>query len=216
MTTARMSLQAKSRDVLGKKVKIQRKEGLIPGSVYGKNVSLANVFVNSDSFAKAWKQAGGTGVVDLCIDDQKPRPVLIHDVSVDPVKRTVLNIAFYQVNLREKIHADVPVTVVGESQVVKDAQGVVMQLVQNLAVEALPTDLPEHIVVDISHLENVGDVVTVGQISLPAGVATSVSEDVVLVQLAPLAKAEAEKTAEVTPAEGQTTAEPAVETKSEE
>ena len=111
----RLSLHAIERKVLGKKVKSLRKDGQLPGHVFGKGVDGENVLVSLKDFAQAFHSAGETGLIDLKIRAEKIRPVLIREVQYDPVSGKPIHIDFYQVNLAEKVKVSVPLVQIGES-----------------------------------------------------------------------------------------------------
>jgi large subunit ribosomal protein L25 len=161
----RLSLKAEERTILGKKVKSLRKNGFIPGHVFGNGVETEHVSVNGHDFLKIYDQAGETGLIDLKIGEEKVRPVMVRGVQYDPVSDNVLNIDFYQVNLKEKVTVPVPIVTIGEEpESVHLGETVILQPISEVEVEALPTDLVEHIEVDITGLKEIGDAITVGDL----------------------------------------------------
>lgn len=183
----RIALQASEREVLGKKVKKIRRDGLIPGHVFGKKITTEHVSVKQTDFLKVLRQAGETGLIDLKIGSEKIRPVLIRDLQYDPVSGNLLHIDFYQVNLSEKVKVPVPIVLVGdEPESVHMGETVTLQTLPEVEVEALPTDLVENIEVDISSLQNVDDAISVGELSVDREKITILAEpDEVVVKLAP-------------------------------
>jgi large subunit ribosomal protein L25 len=167
----RFNLNAENRMITGKKVKQLRRNGLVPATVYGRDVDAASVAVAAADFAATHRQAGETGLIDLQIEGEKAsRPVLIHDMLVDPVTSHLLHVDFYQVNLKEKLTAAVPLEFVGESPMVKTNDGILLELLHEVEVESLPTDIPSSIEVDISILTEMDQGILVGDLPLPAGV----------------------------------------------
>lgn len=161
----RISLKATERETLGKKVAKIRQGGFLPGHVFGKDTGGENVSVNAKEFSHVFSQAGETGLVDLKIGDEKVRPVLIRGLQHDPYTGEILNIDFYQVNLKEKVTVPVPVVLIGEEpESVHLGEAVVLQPINELQVEALPTDFVENIEVDISFLKEIGDAITVADL----------------------------------------------------
>ena len=158
-------LLAQKRTVLGRKVKKLRAEGLIPAHVFGHKVKTEHIQVKSGDFSKVYDAAGETGIVDLAIDSQK-KPVLIRNVQVHPVTDEPLHIDFYQVNLAEKVKVNVPLEIIGEAPVVEKKIGLLLTPVSELEIEALPTDLPEKIEINVEKLENVGDEVKVKDLAV--------------------------------------------------
>ncbi len=180
----RVLLKATNRQILGKKVKKLRKDGFIPGHVFGKKIQTIHVSVNESDFLKVFAKSGESGLINLQIDDDKSKPVLVREVQFHSVKGNPLNIDFYQVNLTEKVSVTVPVEVVGEDpEIVHSGQAVVIQPLNEVVVEALPTDLPEKIIVDISSLKEIDDAVLVSHLRVPADIEVKADPEAVVVKL---------------------------------
>ncbi len=150
---------------MGRKVKKLRREGVLPANVYGKKVKSRAVSVRLLDFGKIFKQAGETSIVDLSLD-KKTLPVLIHNVQLDPVSDNPLHVDFLQVDLKEKVTSQIPVELVGESPAEKQGLGTVVQYINEIEVEALPTDLLDKFEIDLSKLEKVDDAVLVKDIKV--------------------------------------------------
>jgi large subunit ribosomal protein L25 len=185
----RVPLKAQERTILGKKVKTLRKVGLIPAHVFGNNTEVEHVSVNGKDFLAAFKKAGETGLIDLRIGEEKIRPVLIKEIEHDPVRGELLHIGFYQVNLKEKVTVPVPIVLIEpeeEIESVKMGEAVVLQNLAEVQVEALPTDLIEHIEVNIAILKNIDDAITVADLTYNRETITILAEpEEVVVKLAP-------------------------------
>lgn len=181
------ALRAQERTILGKKVKILRKDGIIPGHVYGNKADGEAVSVVLKDFMKIYQQAGETGLVDLKIGDDRSKPVLIRGVQFDPISSEILNIDFYQVNLKEKVRVPVPIVLTGEEpESVKLGEHVILQNLNEVEVEALPTDLIEKIEVNIEVLKQVDDAITVDQLNYDRETLTVLADgEEVVVKLAP-------------------------------
>ncbi|KKT69732.1 MAG: 50S ribosomal protein L25 [candidate division WWE3 bacterium GW2011_GWB1_44_4] len=120
------------------------------------------VVLNSVEFGKAYKEAGETTLIDFLVGDADYK-VLISEVQLHPVTLKPIHAAFRKVNLKEKITAQVSVEVINEelNALVKTKEAVVLKLLDEIEVEALPTDLPREFVVDASKLAAVGDEIKV-------------------------------------------------------
>lgn len=164
-----VKLSVEPRKVLGKKVKKLRKEGLLPANIYGKDVKSEAVQLPQKEFLSTFKEVGETGLVELQVDG-KVRPVLIHNVQYDSMTNTPLHADFYQVNLKEKVKTKVALVFVGEPEAVTNKVGILLEQLSEIEVEALPTDLPENIEVNVEKLANVDEQIAVGDIKAPAGV----------------------------------------------
>lgn len=177
----------------------------MPGNVYGKKIKSLSVQVSLDEFKKVFSEVGATGVVELKVNGDM-RPVLIHNVQLDPVLDSPLHADFLQVDLKEKVTATVPLEFVGESPAAKSGEGIVVEQVREIEVEALPGDLPEKIVVDISKLEKVDDAIKVGDLPIDLKkVEVKDEAEKIVVSVAPPAKEEV--VAPPPPAEGAVPAE---------
>ena len=229
----RLSLNADERTLLGKKVKKLRKNGKLPGHVFGKGLETESVTVLGKDFLKIFHLAGETGLIDLKIGAEKVRPVLIREVQYDPVSGDAIHIDFFQVNLTQKVKVPVPLVLIGEQpEAVHLGEAIVLQTINEVEVEALPADFVEKIEVDISTLKAIDDAITMGQLNYDRNKLTiHAAEDEIVVKLAPAVSAEMEKllqeqaaeqasqAAETAPAEGETPAEaeqPAPEAPAEE
>ena len=162
-------LAAKSRTQLGKSVKMLRKSGFLPAVMYGEGVPAQPLAVSYKEFMVALNAAGESTLVKLDVDG-KPFNVLIHDVSYDPVSDVPIHADFHAVRMDKVIRTHVPLEFVGESPAVKNDGGVLVKVVQELEVEALPQNLPHELTIDLSSLATIGSTLHVKDILLPAGV----------------------------------------------
>ena len=185
------SLIAEPRTIVGRKVKQVRALGKIPATVYGKNVKSVSVTVDSDAFTKVYAAAGETGLVELTVGKEM-RPVLVHTLQKDPVSNQLLHIEFHQVDLKEKVHAKVPIELMGDAPAVIGKLGVLLTLLDEVDVEALPMDLPEKLTVDVSILKEVNQEVKVGELTIPTGVTILTDKDQSVVRVGALISKEAE------------------------
>jgi large subunit ribosomal protein L25 len=147
-----------------------RKTGFVPGIVYGGGSGECRPFkVDARDLRHALH--GGSAVIDLKIGGDGAIPVMVKDQQLHPVRSDVMHVDLIQVNLREKVHAPVSVELVNgdEAPGVKGG-GVLEQVTRELNVEALPTDIPENITIDVSHLEAAATM-HLSEVTAPEGVA---------------------------------------------
>lgn len=161
-------LKVEKRKILGKKVKSLRRDGILPANIYGKDIKSASVQVAFKDFEKIYKQVGSTGIVDVEFDG-KTIPSLIHSIQTD-YHRNPLHADFFKVNLKEKIKTMIPLSFVGEPKAVSEKLGLLMEILHEVEVEALPEELPERIEVNVENLAAVDEQITVGDIKIPQGV----------------------------------------------
>lgn len=188
-------MSAEERIILGKKVKKLRRDGKLPGHVFGKGLDAEHATVDEKVFLKTFKEAGETGLIDLKIGSEKVRPVMVRGVQYDPISGSPVHIDFYQVNLTQKVKVPVPLILIGEEpESVKLGETIVLQTLNEVEVEALPTDLVENIEVDITSLQNIDDAITVGQLNFDRSKLTlHAEEDEVVVKIAPAITEEMKK-----------------------
>lgn len=185
-----LKIKAAKRKELGRKVKKLRNSGLLPGNIYGKKVKSESVTVNLKEFKSILKEAGETNIVSVVIEG-KNRPTLIHNVQVDPVTDIPLHVDFLQVDLKQKVTAQIPIELMGDSPAEKQGIGTIVQYSDEVEVEALPTQLPESFEIDVSKLENVDDQIQVKDISIDKKkVEMKEDSEKVVVKVEPLRKEE--------------------------
>lgn len=217
----RHTLKVTKREVLGKNVKKLRREGILPANIYGPKTESTSVQLSYDDFIAVYKEAGETSLVDIELNGKK-NPVLIHNVQMDYLTHLPLHADFFQVNLKEKVSTFVPVVMVGEAKAVTDNLGLMLQNMDEVLVEALPTDLPEKIEVDVTSLSEVGNQILVEQLKVPAGVEIVSEPSATVVRIGELIAPEPEPVeetpSEIEVAEGEAPTEslPSSEEKSEE
>ena len=167
----RMTLEVKERgaDELGtRNTKRLRKQGLIPGVLYGKT-NKPFVVGERELRVALTGPAGLNGIVDVVIAGQKtPHHAVLKDYQQHPIRGTITHVDFHEVRLDQPIHATVLIHLTGEAPGSK-VGGVVQQVARELNVEALPADVPEYVEVDLSGLD-VGDILRLQDVPPVAGV----------------------------------------------
>lgn len=164
---------------MGKGNKTLRQKELIPAVVYGAGEPSKPIELSLKDFQKIWKEAGESSLIELEIGSEK-KNVLIKDVQLDPVKDLPVHADFYAVRMDQTLEAKVPVEFIGESSAVKNLGAILIKVIHELDVEALPGDLPSKFEVDISKLANFDDKFLVGDLKLPSGVKILADSDEVI------------------------------------
>jgi large subunit ribosomal protein L25 len=184
-----VSLVVQRRELVGKKVRRLRRQGVIPANVYGRGLESVPVQIEVRALRDVLIAAGMTTVVDLHVlsgdgqEDGKTHPVLIEHVSRHPATGQVLHVDLHQVDLNRPVRAAVQITLVGESPAATNLGGVLFSPLDTIEVEALPRALPHEIEVDISGLTEIDDQVTVADLRLPAGVTVDTDPDTVVAKV---------------------------------
>jgi|SRR3989344_3324432 len=189
-----LTLKAEIRNTSTKAALI-RKAGKIPAVFYGKKEASTSIAIPKIDFLKVWKEAGESTIVTL-ETSEGDKESLIQDVDIDPVSGAPRHADFYIFEKGHKVKVALPIEFTGAAPAVKDLGGILVKVLHELKVEAMPKDLPHNITIDISVLANFGDQILAKDISVPSGVLLLINpEDVVALVSAP----REEKEEEVTP-----------------
>lgn len=195
--TDKITLKVQSRKITGSKVKKLRKEGFLPANIYGKGVKSTSIKLAAKDFKDVLSKAGETSIVELTLDKEaKTRPVLIQNPQLHPATDEYLHVDFRQVDLTKKISVKVPVILVGTAPAVNKG-GILLQLMEEIEVEALPSDLPDSFEIDIKGLEEIGQSISLKEVKVGSKIKL-VSEDLesLVVKIEEPAKEEEEKPSE--------------------
>ncbi len=200
-----MQLNIKPRTVFGKKTKNLRAEGIIPGEIFGHGFENKHIGVTAKEFAKIYAEAGENTIITLIGEGGEKTPALISGVERDAVKDIILSIDFYHVRKDEKIKAGIPVEYIGEDNAAK-AGNLLVKILDEIEVEALPDKLPHSFVVDISSLEMPGQSISIEDLKIEKEVKVLVSYETIVATVTEKQKEEVvapapETTAEETPKE---------------
>ena len=175
-------LAATARDVVGKKVGKYRREGQVPGVVYGPGFEPINVFIKERDLRQVLTLAGGTHLLELEFGGETIS-ALARDVQRNPIRNTLMHVDFYRVAMDRVIRTEVPVVLIGTSPAIARKDAIAIHPTQLLHIECLPGDLPAQIEVDISGLTKIGDQIQVGQLELPSTIRVLNAHDDLLVKL---------------------------------
>jgi large subunit ribosomal protein L25 len=208
--TKTYELTAEPREITGKASRKLRRQGLIPGVVYGHNVKSQSVQVSTKEFAHTYLRAGSTTLVDLTVGDgNQPHKVFIHEVQRSAVKHDPIHVDFLVVNLLEEMIVSIPLVLVGESPAVEKNEGLLLQQTEHVMVKALPMNIPSSIEVDISGLDEVGKGIHVSDLTIPENVTLMTPSEELVVRINELSRAQAEEAAEAEAAAEEASAEAA-------
>lgn len=201
MTSEKLVLSVNKREILGKKSKQLRAQGLAVGNIVSSGKDSRAITIDALDLKRIYDKAGESTLVYLALEDSKKQiPTLIRDVDIDPLQGGIFHVVFNEVSLKEKVEAAVPIEFEGEFKV----DGASLVKVQDtVEISALPTNLPEHFTVNVEDLKEVGDQITLADIEYDKSIIELVlpedtaPEDHVIA----LAQAEAEEVAEETDGE---------------
>ena len=163
----KLKLRAQKREVLGKKTRFLRREGITPTHLFGDGFDSLSLQCDTPTLQKTIARAGMTRIIALDVEgDEKPHSVFIREIQTEPRSGDLLHVDFYQVKMTEKIKFDVPIVLTGEAPAMKEKGRTVAHSLTSLNVECLPDDLPPRIEVDIGILEDVEQSILVRDIVL--------------------------------------------------
>lgn len=172
-----------------------RAGGKIPGVVYGSDIESVRVAVDWRELRTALTTDKGlNAVINLDVDGAR-HLTIVKELQRHPVRRDVLHVDFLVVERDKPVHAEVPIVLEGEAAKVVAERGVVEQAMGHITVLAKPAAIPGQLAVDISELE-VGDTITVGDLTFPEGVTIDVDPDYPVVTASITRAVEAEVEAE--------------------
>src|SRR5581483_5239441 len=176
-----MELAVEKRDTT-KSPKTLRREGVLPAVVYGRKTEATPIAVNRKVFEKLFRQAGESTVITLTGLPEK-KQALIHDVAVDAVTGEPIHADFYAIEKGQTVTVSVPFEFEGTPPAVKDLGGILTKVMHELEMEVDPTELPQHIVVDVSGLATLDDQIKIKDLKLPASAKISVDSDEVVAMI---------------------------------
>lgn len=166
----KITLKLDERTAHGKKVRALRREGLVPGVVYGPATEPISVQADDVTISKVYAAAGKHAPVHLTIGTKK-KIAMIKDVEINPVRNSIAHISFHAVKANEPVEAEVPIRLVGEGESEAEKAGfIILQNIEALQVKALPMDLPDALELDITGLVEAGEKLTVADVKIPENV----------------------------------------------
>ncbi|HLO30441.1 MAG TPA: 50S ribosomal protein L25 [Anaerolineales bacterium] len=158
-------LKAEKRDVIGKQVKALRRAGKLPAVIYGRRTEPISIVLDAHTASLTLGKLTSSSLVTIALDGTE-YPTLVREKQRDYIKNRLLHVDFLAVSLTESLRATVSLNLIGVSGAVKDFNAVLVNNLESLEVECLPTDLPESIDLDISVLARPGDGIRVRDITV--------------------------------------------------
>ncbi len=181
-----IKLEASPRLIIGKKVKELRRQGLTPIHIYGRKTESQFLQTDTKSLQKIIRRVGKNipvSIIDSENSSENTNLSFVREIQIHPVNGQLLHVDFYQVDISERIKAEVPVILVGEAPAVKMYRGVLFQPRHRLEVESLPMDVPESFELDISILDDFEKAIRVSDISIPENVEILADTDDIIVRV---------------------------------
>ena len=179
-----LTISARKRDLFGKRLKKERKDGNLPAVLYGPKEETSSLTIPAQEFDNVWRKAGETTVVSLRVEGIGEKDVMIHDVAVDPVRGNPIHVDFYAIEKGKKITVEVPLVFIGVAHAVKELGGTLVKVLHEIEIEAFPKNIPHELTVDISSLSSFDSHIAVKDILLPEGVEALEKQDEIVASIA--------------------------------
>jgi large subunit ribosomal protein L25 len=187
-------LKAEQRQLTGKKVRHLRRQGYVPSVLYGHNITPIHLKIEGRALDPVLQEAGTNRLITLTIDGvHEPKRVLVRDLQRDVITHAMLHVDLYEVIMTERITAEVPVVLLGESPVVKAGEGLLFEGLDSLEIECLPGDLPPQIEVDISGLTAIDDTILIRDLKVSEAIEILADAEEVVVKILPPEREEIEE-----------------------
>jgi large subunit ribosomal protein L25 len=180
----KIELKVTNREILGKKVKHLRRQGITPLHLFGHGIESLALQCNTGELERVLAQAGQTGLIDLKLaKEKKPRTVVVREFDRDWRRGKLVHVDFYQVRMEEKIKLEVPVVLIGEAPALKSKANMLEHELETLTVECLPAKIPASVEVNISSLTEAGQAIRVKDIALGEDIAVLNGPELVVVKI---------------------------------
>jgi large subunit ribosomal protein L25 len=167
--TDQVVIEAQKRNVKGKKVGALRRDGILPGIIYGrqgkKNLDPIPIQLDLHEASKIINTLTGSSLVTLDVDGQE-YPAILREAQKDVIYGTLLHVDFLAVSLSEKLSTAVPIELIGQAPAEISMAAVVVSGVSELEIECLPQDMPERIEVDATVLVDIDSAIYVRDLEI--------------------------------------------------
>lgn len=179
-----IELNVTKREILGKKVRFLRRQGITPVHLFGHGIESQALQCDAARLQQVLAEAGKTKLINFKIDgEKKARPVIVREVEIELPRRGLVHVDFYQVRKAEEVKVEVPVVLVGEASALKLRENTLLQELDTLSVECLPANIPASVELDISSLTESEQVLRVKDIELEKGVTVLNDPEVVVAKI---------------------------------
>jgi large subunit ribosomal protein L25 len=202
----KIELKVANREILGKKVKHLRRQGITPVHVFGHGIESLALQCDTKELERVLSQAGQTRLVNLKLaKEKKPRTVVVREFDRDWRRGQLVHVDFYQVRMEEKLRLEIPVVLIGEAPALKSKTNMLDHELGTLTVECLPAKIPNSFEVDISSLAELDQAIRVKDITLDKDISVLNNPDLVVakISLRPVEKVEEKVVEEAVAAEAE-------------
>jgi large subunit ribosomal protein L25 len=204
-----LKIKATKRDVLGKRTRFLRRQGITPTHLFGHSLESIALQCDTKELKKIVARAGTTRIISLDVEgENEAKNVFLREIQQDAITRELLHVDFYQVRKGEKMTMDVPIVLVGEAPAMKVKGRIISRGTTVLSLECLPEKVPPQIEVDISGLMELDQSIYVKDIHLDPDIIVNDDPELLVVKVSEVViKIEEEKPVVEVGAEGEAVAE---------
>ena len=180
-----LKLNAARRDVLGKRNRFLRRQGITPAHLFGHSIESQALQCDTVELKKVVSHAGETRLISLKIEGEKqPKSVFVREIQRDALGKQLLHVDFYQVRMEKKMQVAVPLVLVGEAPAMKGKGRMLAHGITELSIECLPEKVPPQIEVDISILEELEQGIHVKDVILDPDITVHADLEQLIVKVA--------------------------------
>lgn len=179
-----VTFAAQRRELMKKKVNRLRRQGVIPGNIYGRNRASVPVQVNAHDFERFLATHAATTVLRLAVDGTSETAVVRH-VQHNPRNGAIEHVDFLHIEMSQPIRVRVPIRLEGDAPALKVTDGIMLQLLDTVEVETLPGNLPDAIGLDVSDMEDLKATHYVRDLNVPSRVTVLTDPDEPVAKIEP-------------------------------
>ncbi len=179
-----LKLSAAKRDVLGKRNRFLRRQGITPAHLFGHSIESQSLQCDTTELKKILAHAGETRIISLTVEgDKQPKNVFVREIQRNALGKHLLHVDFYQVRKGQKMQVAVPIVLVGESPAMKGKGRMLAHGITELSIECLPEKVPPQIEIDVSILEELEQSICVKDIVLDPDITVHADPEQMLVKV---------------------------------
>ena len=179
-----IELKVNKRETLGKKVRFLRREGITPLHLFGHGIESLPLQCDTASILQILTKTGQSGLINLKIEkERKQHPAVVREIQVEPKTRELLHVDFYQVQMAELLKVEVPITLTGEAPALKIKENMMVQDLNNLSIECLPSNIPSKIEIDVNNLTETDQAIRVRDIVIGDDISILNNPDLMVVKI---------------------------------
>ncbi len=187
----RIVIEAEAREVIGKQTSQLRREGWIPGVIYGRKTQ-KSVQMEQKALRRALRTVGTTQLADLSFGG-KSHTVIVREIQQHPTRGDIVHVDFMEVDMKVKLRSSAELVSIGEAAPEEEGLGVATMMLREVEIESLPDDLVAQIEVDLSAIATPDDVIYVSDLKVPDGVEIMTDPEMVVARFTYAAAEEEEE-----------------------